>query len=376
MTAWQTVKLGDVADFIRGINFKPDDVVPVGTAGSIACMRTKNVQTELDQSDVWAVAEAFVRRDDQILREGDVLVSSANSWNLVGKCCWIPKLAWRSSFGGFVSVLRPNPAKVDPRFLYRWFSSDRIQTTLRSFGQQTTNISNLNIERSRNLPFHLPPLAEQRRIADVLDRAEALRAKRRAALAQLDTLTQAIFLDMFGDPIRSPKYPSGTIRPLAQASSGKSSKGITSDTVTGIPIYGGNGVNGWATRPLYDTPVLVFGRVGQQCGVTELTNGPAWITDNAIVVSVCDESQLTVKYLLHAFRMTRFSERVKHLDLPFINQSMILDHSLCLPPLALQQEFARRVAAVEQLRSAHRASLRQLDELFASLQHRAFRGEL
>jgi type I restriction enzyme S subunit len=46
----------------------------------------------------------------------------------------------------------------------------------------------------------LPPLPEQRRIAEVLDRAEALRAKRRAALAQLDTLTQAIFLDMFGDP--------------------------------------------------------------------------------------------------------------------------------------------------------------------------------
>jgi type I restriction enzyme S subunit len=48
-------------------------------------------------------------------------------------------------------------------------------------------------------------LPEQRRIAEVLDRAEALRAKRRAALAQLDTLTQSIFLDLFGDPITNPK---------------------------------------------------------------------------------------------------------------------------------------------------------------------------
>ncbi len=54
---------------------------------------------------------------------------------------------------------------------------------------------------SPRLPIPLPPLPEQRRIAEVLDRADALRAKRRAALAQLDTLAQSIFLDMFGDPV-------------------------------------------------------------------------------------------------------------------------------------------------------------------------------
>ena len=100
------VALGEVADFIRGINFKPDDVVSLDTPGSVACMRTKNVQTEIDLSDVWAVAEAFVRREEQMLQCGDILVSSANSWNLVGKCCWIPQLPYRASFGGFISVLR------------------------------------------------------------------------------------------------------------------------------------------------------------------------------------------------------------------------------------------------------------------------------
>jgi type I restriction enzyme S subunit len=201
-----------VADFVRGINFKPDDVVSVDHPGAVACMRTKNVQAELDCSDVWGVDERFVRRTDQILEKGDLLVSSANSWNLVGKCCWIPDLPWRSTFGGFVSVLRPNRAKVDPTFLYRWFSSTRIQTAVRSFGQQTTNISNLNTDRCLKLPFPLPPLPEQRRIADILDKADALRAKRRAALAQLDTLTQSIYLDMFGDPAMNPR--GWTTKPL------------------------------------------------------------------------------------------------------------------------------------------------------------------
>src|SRR5687768_17581949 len=172
MKASTLVFLGDVAEFIRGINFKPDDVVPLGTPDATACLRTKNVQTELDLSDVWAVPKSFVKRPEQSVRDGDILVSSANSWNLVGKCCWIPELPWQTSFGGFVSVLRPNPKKVEPRFLYRWFRSDRIQALLRSFGQRTTSISNLNIERCRQLQLPLPPLPEQRRIAAILDKAD------------------------------------------------------------------------------------------------------------------------------------------------------------------------------------------------------------
>ena len=207
MSQWKTVALAEVAEFVRGINFKPDDVVPVGVLGSVVCMRTKNVQTELDLSDVWAVDKSFVKRENQFLQMGDVLVSSANSWNLVGKCCWIPELPWRASFGGFVTVLRPDKGKVEPRFLYRWFSSNRVQALLRSFGQKTTNISNLNIDRCLKLKIPLPPLEEQKRIAEILDRAEELRSKRREAIAQLDSLTQAIFLVQFGANIQTIKQP-------------------------------------------------------------------------------------------------------------------------------------------------------------------------
>jgi type I restriction enzyme S subunit len=62
------------------------------------------------------------------------------------------------------------------------------------------------------LTIPLPPLPEQRRIAEILDKADALRAKRRAALVQLDTLTQSIFLDMFGDPVRSEGGKVPTVR--------------------------------------------------------------------------------------------------------------------------------------------------------------------
>ena len=145
------VRLGEVASFVRGITFKPDDVLPLGSSGTVGCMRTKNVQAELDLDDVWAVPESLVPRDEQMLRGGDILISSANSWNLVGKCSWVPELPYASSFGGFVAVLRPTSDKLDSRFLYRWFSSTRMQALVRSFGRQTTNISNLDIQRCRDL---------------------------------------------------------------------------------------------------------------------------------------------------------------------------------------------------------------------------------
>ena len=203
-TEVNVVPLNDVAHFIRGVTFKPEDVVPIGTPGSVACMRTKNVQTTIDLADVWALPSVLIRRDDQLVAPGDLLVSTANSWNLVGKCCWVPTLPWPTTFGGFISVLRPDAGMVYPRYLFHWFGSQHTQETVRSFGQRTTSISNLNIERTLALAIPLPPLAEQRRISELLDKADALRIKRRAALIQLDSLSHAAFVELFGDYNRQP----------------------------------------------------------------------------------------------------------------------------------------------------------------------------
>ena len=167
-------------------------------------MRTKNVQVTLDQTDLIAVPGTIVKSPDKMLAEGDILVSSANSWNLVGKCCQVRDLHFPSTAGGFISILRPTTEDLDADYLYRWFSSDEVQATLRSFGNQTTNISNLNHKRTLKLQLPLPSLAEQKRIAEILDATDALRAKRRESHAQLDTLLQSTFLDMFGDPVTNP----------------------------------------------------------------------------------------------------------------------------------------------------------------------------
>ena len=137
------VRLGDNAKLIRGITFKPVDKCDPHDEGTVVCMRTKNVQATLDASELIAVPRSLVRNSEKMLSTGDILVSSANSSNLVGKCCQVPNCSIQVRPAGFISILRPKTEKLESRYLYRWFSSDVfVQRRLRSFANQTTNISN------------------------------------------------------------------------------------------------------------------------------------------------------------------------------------------------------------------------------------------
>jgi type I restriction enzyme S subunit len=168
------VALGEVADLIRGITYKPSDVCDETAPSAVACMRTKNVQEVLDESDIVWIPASIIRNSSKYLMTGDILVSSANSWNLVGKGCWVPELSYPASAGGFISILRGNQALVDLRYLYHWFTSPQTQAKLRSYSNKTTNISNLDHSPTLGTELPLPPLEEQRRIAAILDRVQGL----------------------------------------------------------------------------------------------------------------------------------------------------------------------------------------------------------
>jgi type I restriction enzyme S subunit len=398
MISRATAHLGDAASFIRGITFKPGDVVPVGSSGSVACMRTKNVQTELDLSDVWGIPESFVKRDDQFLAAGDLLVSSANSWNLVGKCCWVPELPWRATFGGFISVLRGDPAKIEPRYLYHWFSSPRIQATVRSFGQQTTNISNLNIDRCLRLPLSLPPLPEQRRIATIVDMAGALRAKRRASLAKLDQLTQFIFVDMFGDPATNPKgWDASTIGDISE----KVTDGehlTPKREASGIKLLSARNIrDGWIDFSQVDyVGSEEYARIAKRC---DPRRGDVLISCSGTVGRVASVETDEPFALVRSAAMVRPKQgrvRTKFLELYLrmpamrmqmlrkanassqanLFQGQIRDLPALVPPLSLQDSFDKKVACVESLKMTLSASDEELTSLFESIRERAFEGEL
>lgn len=395
-----TAKLGDVAEFIRGITFKPDDVVPVGAADAVVCMRTKNVQTLLDCDDLLAVPSQFVRRKDQYLYEGDILVSSANSWNLVGKCCWVPALPWRAAFGGFISVLRGDAARVDRRYLYWWFASERIQALLRSFGQKTTNISNLNIERCLQLELPLPEIAEQRRIAAILDKADALRTKRREALVQLDRLAQSTFVEMFGDPSANPKrwerrrldelvvegdfINYGVVQPGDDVENGVPLVRV-SDLVAGeiqhdaLKRIAPQVERAYQRSRLKGDEILVscVGSVGVVALASQRERGFNIARAVARIRLGEKADREFIAAQLGTVAVQRyFTQELRTVSQPTLNIKQICETQLVCPPLELQREFASRMRAVREVKARLVKSASQTSALFVSVQHRAFLGAL
>lgn len=213
--------LGDVVDFIRGITFKPEDVVGVKDPNAVVCMRTKNIQAELEVDDLIAVPESFVRRDELLLREGDTLISSANSWNLVGKVARVPALPYRATAGGFIAIVRAKPSAIDSDYLYRWLASDSNQEAIRACGRQTTNISNLSVPRFLDLPISLPEREDQVRAAAILDKVDSLRRKRQETIRLADEFLKAVFYEKFGDPVTNSKgLPTSRIEQLCDVATG------------------------------------------------------------------------------------------------------------------------------------------------------------
>ena len=375
--SWSTVKLGDVAEFIRGITFKPVDVVSLDTFNAIGCMRTKNVQTDLDLNDVWGIDKRFVKNAKQIMREGDILVSSANSWNLVGKGCWIPKLNYECTFGGFVSVLRGNPQKIDAKYLYNWYTSKKIQNIVRSFGQKTTNISNLNIERCLAQELVLPPLAEQKRIAAILDKADEIKRKREQAIAKLDQLAQSIFVEMFGHPnAKIKKFNQLKLTDFFKFKTGKlDSNAAVADGK--YPFFTCSRDNFCIDDYAFDEEALLLaGNNANADYSVKYYKGKFNAYQRTYVINVIGDNSYSyakacLEFMLKEFKLASKGSSTKYLTMSIFDRMLIQT-----PPLALQEQFATRISKLEKLKASNIAALEKHNQLFASLQNQAFTGQL
>ncbi len=357
-------KLGDVADFIRGITYKPNDLVENFSEGSTVCMRTANVQVQLKQDDLLSVPVNLVKNEDKFLIEGDILVSTANSWNLVGKCCWIPKLEYSATAGGFISILRANQEKLDQRYLYHWFNSPNTQLLARNCGRQTTNISNMDLERCLSIKIPLPPLAEQRRIASILDQADELRQKRQQAIEKLDQLLKAEFISKF----HQKNYPEFNVSDLLENEksmrTGPFGSHLHSEFVEdGIHVLGiDNAVQNsfnWAkprfiTEEKYkdlkrytvkpkDVIITIMGTCGK-CAVVPDDIPKAINTKHLCCITLdqnkCNPEFLHSYFLLHPTARNYLDSRAKGAIMSGLNMGIIKDLPVELPPIEMQNDFS------------------------------------
>nr|WP_306426495.1 restriction endonuclease subunit S [Xanthomonas oryzae] len=201
-SSWAVASLGQVMEIVRGITFPASEKSKSPGPGRVACLRTANVQDEMEWDDLLYIRESFVSRHDQYVEPHDVVMSMANSRDLVGKVALIgAELKQKTTFGGFLGVLRP--VLIEPRFVMALLRTPHARSALINSASQTTNIANVSLAKLRPLPFAIPPLAEQHRIVakvdelmGLCDRLEARQADADSAHAQLvqallDSLTHA-----------------------------------------------------------------------------------------------------------------------------------------------------------------------------------------
>ncbi|MEV1318519.1 restriction endonuclease subunit S [Micromonospora arborensis] len=283
-----------------------------------------------------------------------------------------------------VKTLTPRPG-WHPKFVYHYLVSLPIPNAGYS----------RHYKYLKEFPIIRPPFEEQRKIAEVLDRVDALRVKRKEALALLSDLERAVYLDMFGDPGRNTKrFPTAPLGALGDWKSGGTPPRSDTRYFEGDvdwfssgelgPLYVSSSREKLSPAALVETSAKSVPAGAVMIGMYDTAALKTSIADvscscnQAVAFALLDEGMAHPVFVYYAllvgkeyFRRLQRGVRQKNLNL-----SIIRGIEIPRPLIAEQIEFAERIRRIEGVKVAQRAHLAELDALFASLQDRAFRGEL
>lgn len=399
---WRVVPLASVAEVRLGRQRSPKN-----HAGNQMrpYVRAANVSwSGLRLNDVKSMNFTDSEMDTYRLEPGDLLLGEASgSPREVGK----PAL-WRGEIAGCAfqnTLIRVRPKGPDSEYLLHYFRhqalSGRFAAAARGVG-----IHHLGSDALARWKLPLPPLSEQRRIAEVLDRADALRTQRRAVLALTDELTQSIFIDTFGDmagdyvTTREDLFHPRGWRWERLSEIASLATGHTPDRSR--PDYWG-GSTPWISLP------EIRALDGEVAFATDLTITTAGLGNSSAVLlpegTVCLSRTASIGFVTMLGKPMATSQDFvnwvvgDHLRPVYLMNALMLSRArlralsdgsthktiymrvaerfrVLAPPLRLQLHFEERVAAVRRIRQGQRAALREAERACASLQQRAFAGEL
>ena len=387
MSASASARLGDFVEILSGFAF---DAANFSDEGDIALIRIRDV--------LRGRSNTFYRGaydEKYLINEGEILIGMDGEFN---------RARWQSApalLNQRVCKISSNSPRLADEYLFHF-----LPAALKSIEDATSfvTVKHLSAKQIRDIEIPLPPVEEQRRIAAILDQAETLRTQRRRALAHLDTLTQSLFLDMFGDPVANDRgWPDSlTLGEVADIASGVTKgRNLEGKITRELPYLAVANVQDKSLRlegiKSIDATedeiqryllrkndlLLTEGGDPDKLGRGTLWNDelPECIHQNHIFrVRLTSEllTPLFLNWLVGSPRGKKYFLRSakQTTGIASINMTQLKGFPLLVPPLPLQQTFATRIQAIEALKATHRTALAQLDALFASLQQRAFAGEL
>lgn len=294
-----------------------------------------------------------------------------------------------------------DPKRVDRDYLFRTILNSADYLERRGKGATVKGIT-LDVLREMEIP--LPPLKEQKRIAAILDKADAIRRKRQQAIYLTDQLLRAVFLELFGDPVTNPKgWESIPLHEVADIRSGITKGRKTRDKVLSeIPYMRVANVQD-AHITLDDVATIAVTKEEQErykllkndILLTEggdpdkLGRGAVWkgevdpcIHQNHIFCVRIKDNKGFTPYYLSTLIGSKYGKRYflreakQTTGIATINKSQLKEFPVLVVPKKLQNKFAEYLVIFESYKTNYEALLNQQINLFNSLVQQAFKGEL
>lgn len=285
-----------------------------------------------------------------------------------GKVTWFGGDFWPIDTTYYV---RADKRVADLRWLFYLLNFNRLERLNKTTGVPGLNRNDVYAEKCM-----LPPISEQQRIVEILDEVHRVRNLRRAADAKAARILPALFLNMFGDPATNPKgLKKEPLGKLIKVKSGDflPAKDMVENGTS--PVYGGNGVNGFHDKYMFEERKVVLGRVGAYCGAVHYSEPRAWITDNALYVSEKFDD-LDDRYLVAALEQANLNQYAGRAGQPLISGSRIYPVEILVPLETEQRVFAKSVAALGEMEQQHDKAGKNLERLWGQLMQQAFSGQL
>jgi type I restriction enzyme S subunit len=378
----QTVKVSDVCEVIMGQAPSGDSYNDVGTGFPL-------IAGAGDFKNGIIKVGKYTTEPTKITKTNDIVMSIRAS---IGDKVWVDE---GYCLGRGVAAIRAS-SKIDKNYL--WHTLTHIESTLRSKGRGATFLQ-VNKDDIKDLSIPLPPIAEQQRIAALLDTADRILKQRESSIAKLDQLTQSVFVEMFGDPVRNTKNFSmkniGEL-PIHIADGNYSSKYPSSSEFveSGIPFIRANNLKNltlvnddvrYITERKHselakghlkfrDVVIVTRGEIGK-VGLVPMEFDDANMNAQLVLLRP-NSSMLLPEYLCHFFNNNYTKSYVKNFEtgvalkqLPIGNLKKI---QISLPPIELQNEFANIVKKIEIQIKFLNFQKASIYSMLSSLQHQSF----
>ncbi|NCO23954.1 MAG: hypothetical protein COZ07_04015 [Candidatus Infernicultor aquiphilus] len=396
---WELSKIGECLMLIRGISFPKSAKNIDYKDGLIACLRTKNVQKEVDWNDLWFVDSIFLKRKEQIIKKGDILISVSNSLKLLGKVSLIKSIPYVSTLGAFIVNLRVSEL-LNNKFIFYYLSSLDFKNNVKEKASTTTNISNISAGKLANIFLPIAPLNEQNRIVEKiealfsdLDKAtEDLKKTQEQLKIYRQAVLKAAFEGKLTNGNRNWVYKK--FKECLKFSQGIQIDGHLQDEkkeqnkirfLRIIDFTQGNELARYINKPsskyIVNKEDVSLVRYGATTGF--VCSGLEGAIANNLFKVIPDET-ISKKYLLYFLNSPFFQQiisiKVKGAAMPAISFGLINDFVLPIPLLKEQSDIVReiesRLSVCDKVEKIVEQNLSKIEYLRQSILKKAFEGKL